>query len=317
MPPELALARVDTAHADDVACRRILAAGSRSFQAASRLLPPRMRQPLAAIYAFCRVADDAIDDGGDPSAALVELERVLDRVYAGTPADDVVERSLARVVHEHSIARAVLDALLDGFAADARGDRYETLDDVLDYAVRVASTVGVAVTLVMGVRDRDVLARASDLGAAMQLTNIARDVGEDARRGRLYLPGSWFAEVGLDRDAWLAAPRFEPGIATLVERLLDVAGRYYRRADVGIGRLPADCRPAIRAASLIYEDIGRVIRGRGCDSVGSRARTSAWRKLVLMLRARFGAAAAEPAALQAAPIPLAGALVDACIGVQG
>ncbi|MBL8946915.1 MAG: squalene/phytoene synthase family protein, partial [Myxococcales bacterium] len=88
----MALARVDSAHADDVACRRILAAGSRSFLAASRLLPPRMRQPLAAIYAFCRVADDAIDDGGDPTAALAELEQVLDRVYAATPGDDAVER---------------------------------------------------------------------------------------------------------------------------------------------------------------------------------------------------------------------------------
>jgi phytoene synthase len=297
--------------ADDRICREILAKGSRSFSAASWLLAKRLRRPVAALYAFCRVADDAIDDGGDPDAALVRLALLLDRVYAGTPGDDAVERSLARVVHEHGVARPVLDALLDGFASDVRGDRIEQLDDLLDYAVRVASTVGLAMTLVMGVRDRPTLARATDLGVAMQLTNIARDVGEDARRGRVYLPAAWFAEVGIDRDAWLAAPRMQPGIAAMVERALVLADEYYRRADLGIAALPRDCQAAIRAARWIYADIGRVIRGRGCDSVTGRARTSTLRKLVLLLRTTW--TRAQPPMLALPPaIPLASALVDAC-----
>ncbi len=317
MPPEHALARIDTSAADDHVCRALLAQGSRSFSAASRLLPLRLRAPLAAIYGFCRVADDAIDEGDDASAALAMLHAQLDRVYAGRPADGAVERSLTRVVHAHGIARPVLDALLDGFASDARGDRHETIDSLLEYAVRVASTVGVAVTLVIGVRDRDVLARATDLGAAMQLTNVARDVGEDARRGRVYLPAQWFVHHGLDRDAWLRAPDFNPAIAAMVDRLLGVAEFYYRRADAGIAALPADCRPAIRAASLVYEDIGRVIRRRGCDSVGGRARTTAWRKLVLLLRARTRSIIADSALLGVPAIPLAGDLVDACVGARG
>ena len=323
MQPEVALARLeppDPADADAAECRRILALGSRSFSAASRLLPSRVRPSIAAIYAFCRIADDAIDDGPDPAAALEELRRLLDRVYEGVPGDSAVERSLTRVVHAHGVARPVLEALLAGFASDARGDRHETVEDLLSYAVQVASTVGVAVTLVMGVRDRHVLSRASDLGAAMQLTNIARDVGVDARRGRVYLPAQWFAEVGLDRDAWLAAPKFEPRIAGLVERILALADRYYRRADVGVTALPADCRASIRAASLIYEDIGRVIRKRGYDSVGGRARTSAWRKFVLLLRARLvspsPSARGETDAMQAPAIPLASLLVNACVVAQ-
>jgi phytoene synthase len=303
--------------ADDRACRMILAAGSKSFAMASRLLPARVRPPTAGLYAFCRVADDAIDDGDAPDRALVELGALLDRVYAERPGDDPVERALCRAVHEHGIARPVLDALLAGFASDARGARIEDLDALLEYAVEVASSVGVAMTLVMGVRDRGTLARASDLGVAMQLTNIARDVGEDARRGRVYLPTRWFADVGLDRDAWLAAPVMRPEVASMVERALQLADLFYARAELGIAGLPADCRPAIRAASWIYADIGRVIRARGFDSVNGRARTSVWRKLLLALRARLGAAAPAIAAGPGAPVPpiaLAGALVDACVG---
>jgi len=315
MPHETALAR---SIGDDDAreCAQILRAGSRSFAVASYLLPARTRRPVAALYAFCRVADDAIDEGENPSAALEELHARLDRVYADAPADDAVERSLARVVHTHGIARPVLDALLDGFASDVGAVRVERIDDLLDYAVRVASTVGVAMTLVMGVRDRHVLARASDLGVAMQLTNIARDVGEDARRGRLYLPLQWCAEVGVDPERWLATPRFEPRVGALVERVLALADVYYRRADVGIAELPADCRRAIRAASLIYADIGRVIRARGCDSVSRRAHTSTLRKLVLVVRAAWSRAPGDPQLLRADAVPLARVLVDACVSTR-
>lgn len=325
MPLELADARdadardaeardAETRDADDRVCRAILAAGSKSFATAARLLPPRMRSPTAGLYAFCRVADDAIDEGSAPDRALTTLAALLDRVYAGQPSDDAVERTLTRVVHEHAIARAVLDALLDGFASDAAGARVDDVDALLKYAVEVASTVGVAMTLIMGVRERETLVRASDLGVAMQLTNIARDVGEDARRGRVYLPTTWFADVGLDRDAWLAAPVMRPEIATMVERTLALADIYYARAEVGIAGLPVDCRPAIRAASAIYADIGRVIRANGCDSISRRARTSTWRKLVLLARARFGRTrtSAVPGA-SAPPVALAGALVDACV----
>lgn len=315
MLPETALAR-SIGDADARACQQILRAGSRSFAVAAYLLPGRMRRPVAALYAFCRVADDAIDEGTDPSAALEELHARLDRVYADAAADDAVERSLARVVHTYGIARPVLDALLDGFAADVGAVRVQRIDELLDYAVRVASTVGVAMTLVMGVRDRHVLARASDLGVAMQLTNIARDVGEDARRGRLYLPVQWCVEVDLDPERWITTPRFEPGVGVLVERVLALADLYYRRADVGIAELPADCRSAIRAASRIYADIGRVIRSRGCDSVTRRAHTSTLRKLVLVLRATWSRAPVDPQLLRVDAVPLARALVDACVSAQ-
>ncbi|MFN3197464.1 MAG: phytoene/squalene synthase family protein [Bradymonadia bacterium] len=274
---------------ESTACQALLSKGSKSFAAAALLLPRHMRQPAAALYAFCRVADDAVDDAEDPREGLALMRRRVAQAYAGTPDDDPVDTAFARVVQAYAIPQAVPEALLEGFAWDAEGKVYETLSDVRAYGVRVASTVGVMMTLLMGQRDPEVLARACDLGVAMQLTNIARDVGEDAGMGRIYLPRAWMRERGLDPENWLASPTFSPEIASMVSALLDEAAVLYRRSRAGITALPRDCRLAIRAAELIYADIGRVIRRRGHDSVSGRAYTSKARKLWLLARASTAA----------------------------
>ncbi len=271
-------------------CRAILTRGSKSFAAASRLLPARLRDPVAAYYAFCRVSDDAVDESDDPARALAELERRLDRALEGRPEDHPADRGLAWVARAWSIPRAPLAALLDGYRWDVERRRYDDLSGVRAYSARVAGSVGVVMTLLMGRRERAVLCRAADLGVAMQLTNIARDVGEDARAGRLYLPLEWLRGEGVDPDAFLRAPRFSDGLAVAVCRLLDHADALYLRAEAGIAALPADCRTAIAAARAIYADIGRVIRARRYDSVGARAATSGARKAWLLasaLPARF------------------------------
>ncbi|MCK6573239.1 phytoene/squalene synthase family protein [Myxococcota bacterium] len=275
--------------ADVAACEALLAAGSKSFHAASRLLPGRLYAPVVSLYAFCRVADDAVDLAPEPAAGVAAVGAMLDRVYAERPADDAVERAFTRLVHGVGIPRGLPEALVDGFAWDAAGRTYETISDVRAYAARVASAVGVMMTLIMGTRDRQTLARACDLGLGMQLTNIARDVGEDARMGRVYLPAAWLREAGVEPADVLRrdAPRFEPALGAVVLRLLDAADEHYRLAELGVPGLPADCRPAIRAAGSIYADIGRVIRRRGGNSVDRRAHTSALRKLWLLLCARL------------------------------
>jgi phytoene synthase len=270
---------------DLAVCRKILSDGSKSFSAASRLLPRRIRGAAAGFYAFCRVADDAVDESDDPDRAVVELAARLDAIFAGQPKDDAIDRALTAIVQQHEIPRAPFDALIDGFCWDAKGRQYEDLSDVLAYSARVASAVGVVMTYIMGRRDRPTLARACDLGAAMQLTNICRDVGEDARRGRVYLPAAWLRQEGLEPAQLLEDPVFTPAVGRVVERLLGEAQRLYDRSRAGISKLPADCRPAIRAAGWIYADIGRVIAARGYDSVSGRARTGALRKVVLGLKA--------------------------------
>ncbi len=286
MPPESTALVVAADAASDLAvCKTLLAKGSKSFSAASWLLPRRMRDDAATFYAFCRVADDAVDDSGDPSRAVERLHIRLDRIFANQPEADPVDRALARVVDRHDLPKAPFSALLEGFEWDAQQRRYRTLSDVLAYAARVASAVGVVMTYLMGVRDHNTLARACELGAAMQLTNICRDVGEDARRGRIYLPEAWLEDGGLDPQTWLRAPAFGPAVAAATERLLAEASRLYARSQPGVGALPSDCRPAIRAAGQIYADIGRVVREREFDSISGRARVGLSRKLWLLARA--------------------------------
>ena len=293
------------------ACRRLMRGGSKSFFAASLLLPARVRAPATALYAFCRLADDAIDLGDDAHAAMVALRERLDGIYAGTPADIDADRALACAVRRHDIPRELLDALLEGFLWDAQGRRYETLAELHDYAARVAGAVGAMMALVMGTRCHQALARACELGVAMQLTNIARDVGEDARNGRLYLPRRWMAEAGIDTEPWLRKPVFDGRIAAVVQRLLREAETLYARAEHGIAALPRDCRPAIRAARLVYAEIGVQLERDGLDSVNHRVVVRKSRKLALMAQAT-GAAWYTPGkpATVLPPLPAIQYLVD-------
>lgn len=298
--------------ADLDACRGILRSGSKTFSAASRLLPRRVRAPATALYAFCRVADDAIDADASATERTVDaLRERLDRAYAGRPDDSPVDRALASVVATQRIPRALPDALLEGLAWDARARRYETLDDLYAYAARVAGTVGAMMTVLMGPRAPAVLARACDLGVAMQLTNIARDVGEDAARGRIYLPLAWLREAGLDPDGWLVEPRPSEALASVVARLLEDADALYRRADEGVTALPRDCKTAIFAARLIYSDIGRRVADAGFDSVTRRAYVPLSRKLVLLVRS-LGARWLRVEPGLAPPLGPASFLVTAC-----
>lgn len=275
----------DTTAADLAACRAAIRGGSRSFFAASLLLPRRVREPAFALYAFCRLADDAIDQAGAGPDALARLQDRLARAYDGRPLPIPADRALADVVARYSIPRDLPEGLLEGFAWDAAGRRYEDIADLYAYAVRVAGTVGAMMAVLMGARGAEAVARACDLGVAMQLSNIARDVGEDAAAGRLYLPRRWLREAGIDPDDWLVRPVFGEGIGSVVRRLLDVADAFYARADAGIAWLPADCRSGIYAARLLYAEIGREVERAGFDSVSRRAFVPAERKARLLGRA--------------------------------
>ncbi|MCU0903104.1 MAG: phytoene/squalene synthase family protein [Tabrizicola sp.] len=302
--------------ADDMAaCRAMIRTGSLSFHAASRLLPARVRDPALALYAFCRVADDDVDEVQDKAHAVLRLRERLDLIYAGRPEPRPSDRAFAAVIAAFDLPRALPDALLEGLAWDAVGRRYRTLSELNAYSARVASSVGVMMCVLMRVRDPDALARAADLGLAMQLTNIARDVGEDARAGRVFLPLDWLAEAGIDVEGFLADPRPSPALARVTARLLRVADDLYLRASAGIFGLPSDCRMGIAAARHIYAAIGSEVARAGHDSVTSRARTGRGRKLALMGRAAVGAAISHvlprPAQMHAQPVPEVAFLIDA------
>jgi len=251
------------------------------------ILPAAVREPAYGLYAFCRLSDDAIDLSGGSVMALRRLQDRLARVYDGHPIPVAADRAMAGLVRRFAIPRAIPEALLEGLAWDTQERRYDDLPDLFDYAARVAGTVGVMMTLLMGVRTPDALARACDLGVAMQLSNIARDVGEDARAGRLYLPLRWLREAGIDPEKFLANPMISPALKGVIARLLREADKLYDRAKRGIACLPPSCRPAILSAAILYAEIGRKLENLSYDSIAHRARVSGLRKAQLLAHALF------------------------------
>lgn len=267
---------------DLAVCRQMLKEGSHSFYAASLLLPADIREPACALYAFCRLADDAVDEGDRDADAVAMLTERLDRIYTGRPFDHPADRAMVHIAEVYNLPRELPDALIDGFRWDLDGRRYPTINSLYAYGARVAGSVGAMMSVLMGVREPAALARAADMGVAMQLTNIARDVGEDARNGRVYLPTDWLDEAGVDVEGFLAKPAFTPALAEVIAKVLSAANGLYRRARSGIGALPVGCRPGIYAAMAIYREIGVELRRRGLDSVNERAYVSRSRKSVLL-----------------------------------
>lgn len=308
----VALKELDFDSHDLQACVAMMQGGSKTFFAASRLLPLRVRTAAIALYAFCRVADDLVDEAAPGDTPLAVLRERLDAIYASTPHDHVEDHALSLLVQQYTLPRHLLDALIEGFAWDAAGRTYDSIEDLHAYGARVAGSVGAMMSWIMGTQSMGTVARACELGVAMQLTNIARDVGHDASIGRLYLPRRWMIEAGVQPEDWLAQPSFTPGIAQVVERLLDEADRLYKQAHSGIAALPPDCRAAICAASLIYADIGHQLRRDGLDSVNKRTVVSTTRKLMLLASAWTQVHWIRVSAHSPAPLAAIAELVQGC-----
>jgi len=265
--------------ADLAHCRQMIRQGSRSFHLASLLLPANVREYARALYGFCRMADDLVDQSGHPAEAVATLARRLDLIYAGEPVESPTDRAFADVARRFGIPRSVPDALIEGFAWDANRRSYDTLSDVVAYGVRVAGTVGVMMSLIMGQRNPNALARAIDLGVAMQLSNIARDLEEDAKLGRVYVPGDWLREKGCTPKDVLGNAACAADAAS---RLVTEAEQLYVRARAGIAMLPRSCRASINAARLLYREIGCLAARQGHRG---RAVVGGRRKAALVLRA--------------------------------
>jgi phytoene synthase len=249
--------------------------GSKSFRSASRLFDPAVREDAWLLYAWCRRCDDEIDgqDHGFGHEELSEKEqrRRLKSLYrqtraalAGKTMDDQTFAAFQRVALRHRLPERWPLDLLDGFAMDVEHREYRTLDDVMAYCWHVAGVVGVMMARVMGVFDAQVLRRAQDLGLAFQLTNISRDVVEDAQNGRVYLPADWLIEAGLEpTPEAVADPKNREAVHAVTARLLAVAEPYYDSARVGLRGLPFRSSMAIAAARGVYREIGRKVIRRG------------------------------------------------------
>ena len=271
-------------------CERITREHSRTFFLASGLLPREQRRAMRALYAFCRVSDDLVDRNTSNRAEMLADWR--QRSLSDRPAqDDLVAWAWADTRARFHIPRQYAEQLLDGVAGDLNHTRYASFADLAHYCYAVASTVGLMVMHIVGYAGKEAIPYAVKLGVALQITNILRDVGEDWRNGRLYLPLDELAAFGLSEadmagavvdDRWRAFMRFQ----------IARARRLFAEALPGVAMLGQSGRFAIGAAAELYQAILDDIEANDYDVFTRRAHTSERQKLALLpgiwWRARFG-----------------------------
>ena len=261
--------------------RATMRARSRTFYWASRLFGRRLAADIAQLYAFCRTLDD-LADSVHAASPRTALERIRADLAAGSSSLPVVADFLL-LARRHALPEAAVEALITALEQDLEPVRLSGWEQTLSYGYGVAGTVGVLFCAIVGVRDPEALPFAVDLGIAMQLTNMARDIQEDARLGRLYLPLP--AAAGDARALAAGDPKARAAAVTMAREALLRAEAYYRSADLGMAYLPLRPRAAVLVAARSYEAIGAVIRRPGRDYWSGPARVSAAGKLWHSLRA--------------------------------
>jgi phytoene synthase len=263
--------------------------GSRSFHMASRLFDRPTRERAWLLYSWCRHCDDQCDgqdlgQGRGAKGCVATIEAKTRRVLAGETTGELAFDALGQVLAECAIPHEYVLDHLKGFALDAEGWRPQNEADLLRYCYYVAGAVGCMMAIVMGIDpdDKETLERASDLGIAFQLSNIARDVADDHQAGRCYLPAQWLAEHRLDPADPLRTSDRERLVA-LVARICTLADHYEASARDGISRLPFRSRWAIHAAASIYGGIGRRVAALGPAAWDRRVVVRRRRKAAIML----------------------------------
>ncbi|WP_128893363.1 phytoene/squalene synthase family protein [Erythrobacter sp. HKB08] len=281
----------------------MIAAGSKSFAAASLLFDAKTRERVWMLYAWCRRCDDIADGqelGGELGEAAdlnrIKAIRVLTkRALDGEPTADVAFDAFGQVAAECRLTMEMAEDVIAGFELDAVGWRPRSERDLARYCYHVAGAVGVMMAIVMGVPkdDSETLDRACDLGIAFQLANIARDLDEDDRADRCYLPLEWLAEEDIE-PGQLMKPHHQWERTELAERLVLRMERHAAAARLGAKKLPFRSRWAILAATNIYTEIGQEVRRRSVHAWDHRVVISTGRKLRLITRAFFEAIRNDP-----------------------
>jgi 15-cis-phytoene synthase len=271
-------------------CETVTRQHSRTFHMASALLPAAKREAVRALYAFCRISDDLVDEGGANRTA--ELARWRQESLQAHPhPDNLVALAWADARARYGIPRQYAEQLLDGVAADIDHLRYQTFEELAHYCYGVASTVGLMSMHIVGYASDDAIPYAIKLGVALQLTNILRDVGEDWQRGRFYLPLEEMAAFGL-AEAELPISGDDPRWVAFMQFQIERTRQLYREALPGIGLLDVQGRFAIAAAAELYQGILDDIEANQYDVFNRRAHVSDLQKLRrlpgIWWRSRFG-----------------------------
>ncbi|HLP99045.1 MAG TPA: presqualene diphosphate synthase HpnD [Sideroxyarcus sp.] len=270
----------------DQYCQDKAAASGSSFTSSFRFLPQDKRRAMTALYAYCREVDDVVDECSDANVARTTLNwwrGEVAAIYSGSPTHPVCQ-ALVPVVAQFNLPQELLLEIIDGMEMDLDQPRYADFKSLQLYCYRVASVVGLLSAEIFGYSDRQTLKYAHDLGIAFQLTNIIRDVGEDARRNRIYLPMDEMQQFGVTAADILNAnetENFQKLMAFQIER----ARCYYRQA---FDHLPATDRKAQRAGLImaeIYQAVLNEIEHSGCHVLKERVSLTTHYKLWLALKA--------------------------------
>jgi phytoene synthase len=274
----------------DQYCADKAARSGSSFHYSFRLLDPARRTAITALYAFCREVDDAVDEVSDAAIARVKLawwRTEIDALFKGSPRHPVT-LALAPVVRRYAVTQAHLQTVIDGMQMDLETMRYLDFTELEVYCHRVAGVVGLMSAEIFGYTEPATRGYARDLGIAFQLTNIVRDVGEDARRGRIYLPQDDLARFGVTSSDVLRA-QSSPAFASLMAFEVDRARGWYDRA---LAQLPVSDRRAQRAGlamAAIYRTLLDEIASDGYQVLDRRIALTPLRKLWIATRAAWRA----------------------------
>jgi len=270
-------------------CNAKVSESGSNLVSAFKILPPTPRSAITALYAFCREVDDVVDECSEPQLASIKLSwwtTELDRLFSGEGAHPV-SQALAPHLETYRLPREPFDEIIAGCAMDLQQNRYATWHDLDLYCDRVAGAVGLLSARIFGEVTEPTLRYANTLGRALQYTNIIRDVGDDARKGRIYLPAEAMQVFDLDPASLL---RFENSPA-LKDLLTEMADRAHRLYDEAIDTLPVEQRAAQKPGLImatIYRELLRLIESESFGVMNQRISVAPARKLWLAWRASMG-----------------------------
>ncbi len=273
-------------------CRQVIAEYSKTFYLSTKLFPPPKRQAMWAVYCWCRRTDELVDGLTSNRTTLETLnqwERRLENTFAGR-AETPEDTALAHAVYAYKLPIAPFRDMVQGMRMDLTQTRYRTFDELSTYCYRVAGTVGLMTSAVMGfVPGQDGTEEAISLGVAMQLTNILRDVGEDAKRGRIYLPLADLEQFNYSEEDLFNGVT-DARWMNLMDFQIQRARGYYQKAAQGVAKLQEDSRFPVWAALLLYQGILEQLERNDYQNFERRAFVSDWRKVTTLgkawLRAR-------------------------------
>ncbi|MFX0052680.1 MAG: phytoene/squalene synthase family protein [Candidatus Hermodarchaeota archaeon] len=274
-------------------CLDWMAEHSKSFYFASRFLPADQRRSVAALYAVCRLSDDIVDEAPEGitiaqiSYELDQLKQTITKLAKGYSSRNPILRAFGDTLNRHKIPVKYMHELIEGVRMDLTKNHYYSDDELDLYMFRVASTVGLMMTHIFIENPaKRTLARAADLGKAMQLTNILRDIKEDFLRGRIYLPEETRNDYNVTVED-LSSDKVNENLKSLIRYESERARAFYRMADLGIEELPPAAAYTVKVASSVYGEILNEIKRRNYQVLNQRAVVSKLRKIILAIRVRL------------------------------